>query len=219
MWHSRSQNLDPKQGLDRAWPNHHGGQVSRMPYKPFESQCQRCGTAFITRHPEQRHCSRSCAARGRPSTCAETTERIVFNGDAYYRYPQSDRPSHRAYFHRPGKSLHVAIWEHHNGPVPDGFEIHHIDHNTLNNDVSNLECVATSAHRRESQAHRKLHTYCCTLCGVEFQAYRASLSPNRFCCVQHKRKYHNNKRSEEIARLRLDGRGDTRVLREQRLSA
>lgn len=36
---------------------------------------------------------------------------------------------------------HRIIWEMHNGPIPDGYEIDHIDHNTLNNDITNLRMV------------------------------------------------------------------------------
>lgn len=34
------------------------------------------------------------------------------------------------------------IWEMHNGPIPEGYEIDHIDHNTLNNDITNLRMVS-----------------------------------------------------------------------------
>lgn len=35
-------------------------------------------------------------------------------------------------------SMHVAIWEHHNGPVPEGHTIDHIDRNSLDNQKSNF---------------------------------------------------------------------------------
>ena len=44
--------------------------------------------------------------------------------------------------------LHRAVWEHHNGPIPKGFEIHHIDENKDNNGIENLELMERSAHRR-----------------------------------------------------------------------
>ena len=36
---------------------------------------------------------------------------------------------------------HRIIWEMHNGQIPEGYEIDHIDHNTLNNDITNLRMV------------------------------------------------------------------------------
>jgi hypothetical protein len=130
------------------------------------------------------------------------SERVVFGEVTYYRYPDSDRPSLRAYFQRPGGSLHRAVWESVHGSVSAGYEIHHIDHDTLNNDISNLACVPTSEHRKESQAARRLHDYTCAQCGVEFRAFRASLSERRFCCIRHKQKFHNDKRGAEVQRLR-----------------
>lgn len=49
------------------------------------------------------------------------------------------------------KRLHVFVWELHNGPVPDGYDIHHIDHDKDNNSIENLTAI-----RRED--HRKWHT-------------------------------------------------------------
>lgn len=45
------------------------------------------------------------------------------------------------------KRLHIYIWEKHNGPVPAGMEINHIDENKDNNDISNLECLTRHEHR------------------------------------------------------------------------
>lgn len=45
------------------------------------------------------------------------------------------------------KGLHVAIWEFHNKTtVPKDCCIHHVDGNTFNNDISNLECVKRVEH-------------------------------------------------------------------------
>jgi len=48
-----------------------------------------------------------------------------------------------------GHRLHQAVWERHNGPIPDGHHVHHRDGNPLNNDIGNLECVSSSEHARE----------------------------------------------------------------------
>ena len=42
--------------------------------------------------------------------------------------------------------LHRYIWEKYNGPIPEGYEIHHIDRNKLNNDISNLTILTTKDH-------------------------------------------------------------------------
>lgn len=77
------------------------------------------------------------------------SEVIVFNGYRYRRYPNSSNPAHRKYFARAKHRLHRDVWEFHNGVVPDGHDIHHIDGNTLNNDISNLQCIDEKAHYAE----------------------------------------------------------------------
>lgn len=54
---------------------------------------------------------------------------------------------------------HCVIWEKNNGPIPKGMQIHHIDGNKLNNDISNLMLVDTLTHKR-------LHSGCKLIDGV-----------------------------------------------------
>ena len=52
-----------------------------------------------------------------------------FNGNRYTR-------SGKYYYKTRWKSrtaLHRDIWEFHNGPIPPGFHVHHIDHDRENN--------------------------------------------------------------------------------------
>jgi hypothetical protein len=44
--------------------------------------------------------------------------------------------------------LHRAVWEHHNGTIPEGWDIHHRDEDKTNNDISNLECLPKAEHTR-----------------------------------------------------------------------
>lgn len=44
--------------------------------------------------------------------------------------------------------LHRDVWEHHRGAIPDGWDIHHRDHNKTNNDIANLECLPKDEHAR-----------------------------------------------------------------------
>ncbi|WP_201289399.1 HNH endonuclease signature motif containing protein [Escherichia coli] len=39
--------------------------------------------------------------------------------------------------------VHRIIWEMHNGPIPEGMYIDHIDHNKINNAIWNLRLVTT----------------------------------------------------------------------------
>lgn len=80
-------------------------------------------------------------------------EAVQFNGITFRRYPESPRRSDRVYFKCQSKLfkqgiryLHREIWKSHNGPIPDGFHIHHKDGNTLNNSIENLEMLTRMAH-------------------------------------------------------------------------
>lgn len=56
-----------------------------------------------------------------------------------------------------GKQLHRLIYEDQYGPIPKGMQIHHIDGDTTNNDISNLEMVSISEHNR---IHKVGNTNC-----------------------------------------------------------
>lgn len=61
-----------------------------------------------------------------------------FDGQIYY--------SCGFYFQKRGKRLHRAVWEYHNGPIPKGYHVHHIDENRANNDISNLMLIESFEH-------------------------------------------------------------------------
>ena len=44
--------------------------------------------------------------------------------------------------------LHRYIWEQYNGEIPNNYEIHHIDHNKDNNNISNLEMLTKEEHKK-----------------------------------------------------------------------
>lgn len=50
------------------------------------------------------------------------------------------------------KRMHVYVWEHFNGEIPDGYDVHHKDHDKSNNDISNLELLERGEHRARHSA-------------------------------------------------------------------
>ena len=81
------------------------------------------------------------------------TDTIEYNGIEFRRYPKSNNLADRRYY-RPsgshikdgGEALHREVWKNHNGKIPDGCHIHHIDGDPTNNDIENLECVTPEQH-------------------------------------------------------------------------
>ena len=70
----------------------------------------------------------------------------VFNGIQFYQ----TRP--RDYFrHSVGHTtilMHKYVWEYYKGKIPSGYEVHHIDRNRANNDISNLQLLSKEEHKR-----------------------------------------------------------------------
>ena len=52
------------------------------------------------------------------------------------------------YFQQNGKALHREVWAETHGPVPEGFEVHHRDHDRSNNSLGNLELLEGTEHAR-----------------------------------------------------------------------
>lgn len=118
------------------------------------------------------------------------------------------------YYDRRGRLLHRAIYAAAHGPIPRGIDIHHIDGDKTNNELSNLEAVTRSEHLKRHrprgwvaggyEAKRRakyaewaadeqgLVSRTCAECGKEFMAKTARA---KFCSVQCNRQY-QRKRAE-----------------------
>ncbi len=67
----------------------------------------------------------------------------IFNNKSYKLY-KGER-----YLSRGCKRMHVAVWEHSNGRIPKGFDVHHKNENTHDNRIENLELRERSEHISE----------------------------------------------------------------------
>lgn len=72
-------------------------------------------------------------------------EFITFNGQKYF-HSQSKGYWRKGTGNR--NMLHRDVWEFYNGPIEDGFDIHHLDGNKNNNDIHNLEKISKSDHTK-----------------------------------------------------------------------
>ena len=50
------------------------------------------------------------------------------------------------YFQHKGRRLHRAVWEHHHGPVPKGFHVHHVNDDRSDNRLANLAMWTQAEH-------------------------------------------------------------------------
>ena len=70
-----------------------------------------------------------------------------FNGVSYYLCGK--------YFQRRGVRLHRMVWEYHNGKIPQGYHVHHMDEDRSNNAIENLRLMPgnehVSAHANEQE--------------------------------------------------------------------
>ena len=75
-------------------------------------------------------------------TYLEEKKYAIYNGKVYVR---DDKTGY--YLNSTSrKRLHRVVYENEVGPIPDGFEIHHIDRDKSNNEISNLQCLSKREH-------------------------------------------------------------------------
>lgn len=78
---------------------------------------------------------------------------IWYRGVVYKRYPDSEQRAHRVYYQASrgtGRGfLHRDVYRDHNGEIPEGYLVHHKDHDPFNNDPGNLRAVSRPEHALE----------------------------------------------------------------------
>lgn len=80
----------------------------------------------------------SMRSRPKPKPFVEYDGRRFTIGDhGYYRATSGDRDL-----------LHRVMWKKERGPIPDGWDIHHLDHDKTHNEISNFELLTKSDHAR-----------------------------------------------------------------------
>lgn len=57
--------------------------------------------------------------------------------------------------------MHRYVWQHYNGEIPEQHDVHHIDGDKTNNDISNLECLPKSEHTRRYSTRCNQHLCRC----------------------------------------------------------
>lgn len=111
---------------------------------------------------------------------------IEFNGARYtvskYGYYRKTDGS-RSHMHR-------DVWEHYNGAIPDGWDVHHLNENKADNRIENLHCLPKPDHTLIHNPAHDITLKNCLYCGrlMERKRYECKgLEPpsayaKRLCC-------------------------------------
>lgn len=111
-------------------------------------ECEKCGAEFETlqwkiNQGKGKYCSKECYRLG-----SRKVEGVEFDGKWFGKHPPNPYYWHKT-SSKTSVSLHKYVWEKHNEcKVPEGYLVHHKDHNTENNDPSNLVLETVSNHAR-----------------------------------------------------------------------
>jgi hypothetical protein len=115
--------------------------------------CEQCGAEFEIpqwklNQGKGKYCSKLCF---RHASRAE--DGVEYDGLWFARTGKNQYYWHKR-ANKTTVSLHRYVWEQHFGPIPDGFVVHHIDHDPANNTVENLELLDNREHARRHLIER-----------------------------------------------------------------
>ena len=126
----------------------------------------------------------------------ETWNDGYIDNHGYFRIYRPDYP--RAWADGYTKRYHVVWWLHTDQVVPKGYDIHHKNKNTLDDDFENLELKEHGEHSSDHNASRKIHIICiCKSCKKEFgiKPYRLKEKSRGSYCSQEC--YQNSPRTNQ----------------------
>lgn len=126
----------------------------------------------------------------------QTFDNITFVEDKNGYFRKSDNFS---------KTMHRYVWEYYNGAIPKGYEVHHIDFNRGNNDITNLKLLTI-------EQHKKLHAD--NLSDAQRDWRRNNIIQNAVpkAVAWHKSEYGHKWHSEHIKQQRLSGKFKSKLI-------
>ncbi len=71
------------------------------------------------------------------------------------RFLRKDDGYYRTHSELGGTYLHRAVWAKYHGPIPDDYEVHHLNGDRSDNRLENLSCMPASDHRKLHRRDRK----------------------------------------------------------------
>ena len=80
-------------------------------------------------------------------TYSEDRKHAYFNGEKFTKDEKTGYYLTTKNNFRSGRRLHRVVWEFYNCAIPKGYDVHHIDHDKGNNDISNLKLISSKEHK------------------------------------------------------------------------
>lgn len=143
--------------------------------------CEHCSSAFEV-YKSRINTARFCSLDCKYSSMIKN-DFVIFNGDKYFLQKGT------YYFnYKIGNFLHRVVWESVNGPIPDGYLIHHIDHDKLNNNIENLQCMTVSEHISHHNKYTPTIGLTCTV-----QSCNKKYAAKGLCSIHYGRKWRKDK--------------------------
>ena len=119
------------------------------------------------------------------------TDEVRWQGRRYRRFPDHKSWHRRSYFMAttaPRTYLHRDIYEHEHGPLPEGMHVHHMDHDPLNNSISNLVAITAAEHAALHALEAERYEAVCDECGATFSAVHKRARWCSTACKQRRRR-------------------------------
>lgn len=119
--------------------------------EPLRFVCRGCGQDAETRNTGNKgiYCNKACRADDERKGRDQPTRYIQ---DGHWMLRWCVGPGRYEY-----QFEHRRIWEDAHGPIPEGFIVHHVNHDPLDNRIENLQLMRRGDHARHH--HRKPELY------------------------------------------------------------
>lgn len=92
--------------------------------------------------------------------------------------------------------IHRDVWQYCNGEIPNGdYEIHHVDGNKANNDISNLQLLTRVEHGKLHTQHLRNPDKKCPTCGKTFHPRS---SKQKYCSISCCKGYRTKQNYDRI---------------------
>lgn len=107
--------------------------------------------------------------------------------------------------------MHRYVWVCEKGDIPKGYDVHHIDHDRSNNDISNLELLTMHEHRKQHWEEKSAEEKQWFKDNMENKARPAAIAWHK---SEEGRKWHREMVNKAVAEGKLGGKRYTCICKQ-----